>query len=409
MIEYVKRTWAVVDLDRLDHNLREVQNYVGNDCMVMGVVKADAYGHGDQYISTELEQLGVNWFGVSGIEEAQNLRRWGIEKPILIFGATPLDYSFMLWEYQITQTVHTYSYAWELEQEAAKQGKTIRVHIKLDTGMSRLGFLVAGSHRQQSLEEIEKIANFPHLQVEGLYTHFACADEDDADSVEYTWQQFRQYEQTRDALKAKGIEFALHHCCNSAATLHYPQMHLDMVRTGIVLYGLAPSPERKRELALQSAMELYSRITMVKEIDSQTSVSYGRIFQANQTMRVATVGIGYADGYERMLSNRGRMLVHGQEAPVIGRVCMDQLMLDVTHIPQAQEGDLVTVIGRDGDCVVDFDELAEQTGSINYEKVCLIGKRVPRVYRKGGEEIGVVAMGKGKSMEPRRLILSEEE
>ncbi|MFV0400410.1 MAG: alanine racemase [Oscillospiraceae bacterium] len=399
MIDYLKRSWAVVHLDRLAHNVGNIRRAISESCMIMGVVKADGYGHGDRFIATELERLGVNWFGVSGLEEALALRDHGIESPILIFGITPAEYAGTMAAQGIVQTVHTLEYAWALQNAAQLAGVTVTVHIKADTGMSRLGFPVTGEHIAASVEEIIQICAMENLEAQGFYTHFSCADESARDSAQYTRNQFALFQECSQRLGERGISFAIRHCCNSAATICYPEMHLDMVRPGIILYGLSPSADCRGKMDLQPVMELYSRITMVKEIDPGTAVSYGRRYYSAGPTKIATVGIGYADGYERQLSNSGRMLVRGQYAGVVGRVCMDQLMLDVTGIDGVTQGDVVTIVGEDGDTgnAVTFDEMADLTGTINYEKVCLIGRRVPRVYRKNGRDVGAVDYLRGRS------------
>lgn len=392
MIDYLKRSWAVVNLDNIAHNTEEIKRVLSPRCMLMGVVKADAYGHGDKYIADELVRLGVNWFGVSNIEEAISLRTQGIFHPILIFGATPCEYAQTLNEYNLTQTIHSAAYAQDLQAAAQSAGVDINAHIKVDTGMSRLGFVFDNGFAARSTAEILTLAKYANLHAQGIFTHFACADEISEDAVAYTNMQYERFQDIIAELESSGLTFEIKHCCNSAATVMYPEMHMDMVRPGILIYGLAPSGdcERAGKIALKPAMELYSAITMVKEISAGTCVSYGRCYTAAHTAKVATVPIGYADGFARDLSNNARMLVRGEYANVIGRVCMDQLMLDVTHIDGVQAGDTVTIVGRDGNQALTFDEMAERSGSINYEKVCLIGKRVPRIYRRSGKDIGVV-------------------
>jgi alanine racemase len=256
--------------------------------------------------------------------------------------------------------------------------------------MSRLGFVVDNGFAESSLAEIAEICRMPCFHAQGIFTHFAVADEENRESVAFTKAQFAKFQELVEKLEARGIPFAIRHCCNSAGTIRYPEMHLDMVRPGVILYGLDPSEDCAGKVDLQPVMELYSCVSMVKEIADGTTVSYGRLYTAHRPTKVATVPIGYADGYERELSNKARMLVRGQYAPVIGRVCMDQLMLDVTHIGGVVPGDLVTIVGEDGGSRLTFDEMASLSGTINYEKVCLIGKRVPRIYRQNGKDIGVV-------------------
>jgi alanine racemase len=390
LTDSLRRSWAVVNLDAIAHNISVIKNLLAPSTMLMGVVKADAYGHGDKYIAEQLVRQGVSWFGVSNLGEALSLRRQGIYHPMLIFGFTPAEHAPLLNEYNLTQTVYSLEYAQRLQESAAAAGVDVGIHIKLDTGMSRLGFVLDDDFAAVSAEEIARVYAMPNLRPGGIFTHFAVADEKNEDSVDYTRRQFHTFMEFVDALAVKGMTFPLRHCCNSAGTLCYPEMHLDMVRPGVVLYGLAPSDDCVGIVDLRPAMEFYSCISMVKEIAAGTSVSYGRFYTAKRKMRIATVPVGYADGYERELSNKSRVLVRGEYAPVIGRVCMDMMMLDVTHIPGVASGDIVTIVGEDGGKTLTFDEMARLSGSINYEKVCLIGKRVPRIYRQNGKDIGVM-------------------
>lgn len=390
MVDYFKRSWAVVNLNRIEHNYRVIRSMLAPRCMLMGVVKADAYGHGDKYIADQLVKLGVDWFGVSNLEEALSLREQGIYHPILIFGFTPAGYVKLLNEYNVTQTVYSYEYARELHQAARDACVGLQIHIKVDTGMSRLGFVLDNGFAEASIREIGEICSMPNFNAQGIFTHFAVADELNGESVEFTRGQYGKFQQVLAELEAGGVTFAIRHCCNSAGTINYPEMHMDMVRPGVILYGLAPSDDCAGVCDLRPAMEFYSCVSMVKEIAAGTTVSYGRCYTAHRPTKVATVPLGYADGYERELSNKARMLVRGQFANVIGRVCMDQLMLDVTHIDGVRSGDLVTIVGRDGENSLTFDEMADLSGTVNYEKVCLIGKRVPRIYRQNGKNIGVV-------------------
>ena len=389
-MELLKRSWAVVDLDAVADNIKTIKKLLDPHCMLMGVVKADGYGHGDKYISDELVRLGVNWFGVSNIDEAISLRKQGIYHPILIFGHTPARFAKTLNEYNITQTVYSAEYAQELSEACEKQGVILDIHIKIDTGMSRLGFVVNEDNINRTIEEIRKIYHLPCFRPYGIFTHFAVADEKSKKSVDFTYQQFDKFKEIISALEKRGMTFKIKHCCNSAATICYPEMHMDMVRPGIITYGLSPSKELEGMIPLKPAMQLYSTITLVKEIKEGTTVSYGRIFTAEKKMKVATVAIGYADGIERELSDTAYMLVNGQKAKIVGRVCMDQLMLDVTDIEDVKIGDIATIVGTDGENTITFEEMADIGNTVNYEKICIIGKRVPRIYMKDGKEIGVV-------------------
>lgn len=390
MVEFLKRSWAVVNLDHIDHNINSIKTLLSDNCMLMGVVKADAYGHGDKYIADELVRLGVNFFGVSNLNEAISLRHQGIFHPILILGPSPVEVVSSLNEYNLTQTVHSLEYAQSLQEAAAYADVKLQIHVKVDTGMSRIGFVTINGGMACAKEQIKTVYHLPNLVCEGIFTHFAVADDPDGDNGGYTRAQYARFEKLIGELIQEGCNFRLKHCCNSAATLNYPEMHLDMVRPGILLYGMLPSGGCSGKIDLKPAMELYSTVTMVKTIQAGTSVSYGRTFTAEEDTVVATVPIGYADGYDRILSNRARMIVNGHYARVIGNICMDQLMLDVTGIPEVKTGDIVTIVGKQGDCEVTFDELAALSGSINYEKICVIGKRVPRIYRHHGKDVGMV-------------------
>ncbi len=391
MSDFLKRSWATVDLDSIAGNMKQVKKIVRPGCRIMAVVKADAYGHGAKYAARELNRSGADWFGVSNIDEAVSLRRDGIFKPILIFGVTPVEYARELCEYSITQAVFSYSYAKELSEAAHSQGVTVEAHVKVDTGMGRLGFCVNEDFVKDTADEIVKLYTMPNIKYTGIFTHFSCADEKAEESVKYTKMQFRRFKMITEELRSRGFEIGLRHCCNSAATMMYPEMQMDMVRPGVILYGLSPSADCDNMLELSPAMQLKCVVSQIKTVPTGTSISYGRTYISQSERRIASVTIGYADGYHRILSNRARMLVHGEYAPVVGRVCMDQLMLDVTDIDGVSEGDEVTIFGSDGKNTLSADEMACLTNSINYEVVCLIGKRVPRIYLSGGSQVGVTS------------------
>ena len=387
MAEYLKRTFALVHLDRLVYNINLIRKQLPRGCKLMGVVKADAYGHGDEYVANEMVSCFVDWLGVSNIEEALSLRSKGIELPILIFGTTPPEFANTLSRYHITQAVFSPDYARRLSEHCREQRVMVDVHIKVDTGMGRIGF--AALHRDVT-EEIAQAVSLPGLHATGIFTHFSVADEVEEKQIAYTKAQFACFMQVIEALEKRGIRFALRHCCNSAATICYPEMHLDMVRPGIAVYGLSPNQPLDGRLPLKPVMELKSVIAHVKEVEEGDSISYGRTYQAPGKRRIATVCVGYADGYHRCLSNRSRVLVRGQFAPVVGRVCMDQMMVDVTGIDGVKEGDIVTLFGEDGGNFLPVEEIAELSGTVNYELVCVVGRRVPRIYLWGKEEIGNV-------------------
>lgn len=387
MSDFLRRTWANIRLDAIRHNYQAIAASLAAGSRVMAIVKADAYGHGACYVARALEEAGAPWFGVSNLDEALQLRDAGIAAPILILSYTPPDEAARLAAHGIRQAVPSLAYAQELSHQAQMAGVRVRIHIKLDTGMARLGLCCLDADAcVEAADEAVAVCRLPHLEAEGVFTHFASADEETG--AAFTRQQFARFRQTLDILDRRGVVFPLRHCCNSAATMLFPDMHLDLVRPGLILYGLAPSPYTAATLPLRPAMELKTVISMVKTIPAGTTVSYNRTFTAPQEMRIATVPIGYADGYPRCLSNRASMLVAGCAAPVVGRVCMDQCMLDVTAIPTAREGMPVTVFGCEGDARLPVEEVAALCGTINYETVCLVGKRVPRIFLDGDTTVG---------------------
>ena len=368
------RAWAEIDLSALEHNVRTVQAMLPKQTAYMAVVKANAYGHGDKAICQKLWELGVRWFAVSNLEEALSVRKYCPYGEIFILGYTPPEFAPELARNNIIQGVLSLSYAQQLQSFAHQP---VRCHIKLDTGMGRIGF------RSDSPEDCARallpLFDLEKLSIEGIYTHFAVADEDTAVSMAFTERQFTLFMGVCNRLQADGVNVGLRHCCNSAGTLLHPAYHLDMCRLGLSQYGLDPDPCMKALLDVRPAMSLYTVVSMVKEIPAGATVSYGRQYTAPTPRRIATVAIGYADGYPRSMSNRAEMLLHGKRAPVIGRVCMDQLMLDVTDIPEACMGDIAVVAGSEGGESVTFDDMARWAGTINYEIICGISKRVPRV------------------------------
>lgn len=388
MHHFLKRTWADINMDAIDHNFRAIRNALKPGVKMCCVVKADAYGHGAPMVAREYQRLGADWFAVSNLEEAIQLRRCAITRPILILGYTPPQNAEDLSELNISQTVLSLDYARQLSRYAQEANVTVNIHLKVDTGMSRIGFLYQNPERDgASLDEMETAARLPGLAPEGIFTHFAVSDDGDP-GENFTLAQYDCFRKAVEAMEARGLHFAVRHCANSGAVLDYPELQLDMVRPGIILYGMEPSESIRHPLDLQPAMELKTVISQKKEIPAGATVSYGRTFTASQGTVVATVPIGYADGYPRHFSGKAQMLVRGKRAPIIGRVCMDQLMLDVTDIPGVEEGDVVTVFGRDGEAFLPVDELAALNDTIHYEMVCLVGKRVPRIYWKHGKQIG---------------------
>ena len=389
-MEYLIRTWAEVDIDAIKHNFKAIRKAADEKAGIICVIKADAYGHGAVFLAKLYEKLGADRFAVSNIEEAMQLRENGIVLPILILGFTPAFMAKTLADNNISQAVFSYDYAKELSDFAVKDNVTVKIHIKLDTGMSRIGFMYQNIERDRdSLKEIEEVCKMPHLEHEGIFTHFALSDEGD-EGKEPTLHQFECFSDAVNKLKENGCHFEVVHCSNSGAIIDYKQAHYDCVRAGIILYGLSPSSKLDGRLNLQPAMQIKSVIAQVKTVEPDTHVSYGGTFTTDKITKIATVPIGYADGYTRSLSNRAYMTVHGKKAPVIGRVCMDQLMIDVSDIPNVKAGDEVIVIGDGQNNTFSFDEMAQLTGTINYELVCLVGKRVPRVYIHHGKNVGIM-------------------
>jgi alanine racemase len=388
MEEFSKRTWLQVDLDAVEYNFRNIKSKLSKGTKVLCVLKADAYGHGAEFLVKEYERLGADWYGVSNIDEALQLRRSGALKPILIFGYTAPELAETLCKYNVSQALFSYSYAEKLRDECRKKNLKVKVHLKIDTGMSRIGFFSqTPEYIEKSVEEISKIKDFKELELEGIFTHFSVAD-DVTNQREYTLKQFDNFTSVISKLENCGIKIPLRHCCNSAGIVSFPEMHLDMVRAGVVLYGLYPSDEIRDKIDLKPVAQFKTVVSQVKSIPKDTSVSYGRTFTSPKEMKIASISVGYADGYLRSFSNNAEMIVCGKRVPIVGRVCMDQLMLDVSNVPEVKEGDVVTVFGKDGNEEISVDELAAKIGTINYEITCLVGKRVSRIYYKNGEIVG---------------------
>lgn len=370
-----QRCYADIDLKAIGHNIDQVKGKIPEGVKVMAVIKADAYGHGAVQVGKYLENQ-VDYFGVATIEEAVELRKSGLQLPILILGYTLKEQYKNVVSYGITQTIYSYQAACALNEEAQKQQKKAVVHIALDTGMTRIGFQT----EEESIGEIQKIKELPWLEVEGIFSHFSCADEKDKT---YANMQMEKYDSFLDRLEEAGVEIPIKHLCNSAGIMEFDHHRYQMVRSGIITYGLYPSEEvDKTAMDLQPALTWKSHVAHVKTVKAGLGVSYGATFITRENMKIATVLVGYADGYPRSLSNKGRMLIHGKSVPIIGRVCMDQVMIDVTDVENVQVEDEVTLVGRDGDEVIPVEELAAMSYSFNYEFVCDINKRVIRNYLK---------------------------
>ncbi len=375
----LKRVYAKVNLDNIKKNIDAIREHLPENTDITGIVKADAYGHGATKVTEFLCELGINRFGVATMQEALDLRNDGVTAPILILGETFREEFKVAVQHNIDCTVSDYDTAKFFAEIAKQMGKTATVHIKVDTGMGRIGF----QPNEQSYEDIKKIFALDGLSVAGIFTHFACADSHDKNSAE---NQRKKYLELTDKLIADGYTFR-RHMYNSAAVMELEGFVGDSVRCGIMMYGLYPSEEMSRDFVLYPAMELKSSISFVKDVSKGFTVSYGSTFVADKDMKVATVPVGYADGYPRYLSNKGEVIVNGIRCRIIGKICMDQFMIDATNVPDIKVGDEVTLMGVDGNEVITVEDLSDSEYRFNYEFCCLLNKRVPRVYIKNGELI----------------------
>lgn len=383
MIHYLKRTWCEINLDHIQYNINRIREKAQKD--VIAVVKADAYGHGDKMVCKTLAQSGIAWFAVSNIAEAVSLRKEGITQNILILGYTPPEYAKTLADYRITQTVYDSSYAELLHQELARLKLSVPVHVKIDTGMNRIGFPHHGTH--SAVQDIRNLSAMQYFQLQGIFTHFCHSDSYQDEAFRYTENQADHFFRLIDALEQHGITFDMIHTQNSAGIIAHPNDRCTHVRAGIILYGLPPSNEMQADFSLRAAMSLKSIVTMVKQVDAGAQVSYGRTFTAGHPMSLATVSVGYADGYSRSFSSRADVLIRGRRCRIVGRVCMDQIVVDVTDVPGVQTGDPAVLFGTDGSESVSADELAQLAGTINYEITCSVSRRVPRIYMQDGKAI----------------------
>jgi len=379
-------TWAEIDLEALSHNYRELRRLTSPSATIMAVVKADGYGHGAVQVSRVALANGAQLLAVARLDEAIQLREAGIKAPVLLFGQCLPAYVDTLTSLNIWASINSFESAQALSSEAVRCNQTVCGHIKVDTGMGRLGVMAdeialsdtAGGQKKEALDTIQAITSLQKIKIEGIFTHFANADSKDKT---HAICQLAIFNKLLDALNKRGIEFKFRHTANSAATIELPDSHLDLVRPGISQYGLWPSPAIDRSLIdLKPAMAIKSRIIQIKDVGSGFKVSYGSTHTTSAATRIATIPIGYADGYDRILSSQGHMLVRGKRAPIIGRVCMDLTMLDVGHIPEASLNDEVIILGKQGSEAISADEIAERVGSINYEIVSSLTARVPKVY-----------------------------
>ena len=374
MNDLQKRTWAEISLENLRHNYEAIRKSLPAGCRFLGVVKADAYGHGALPVSRLLQEAGADYLAVSCLDEALELRRGGITMPILILGHTPYEYTSTLIEEKITQTVTCLAKALEYSAEAVRLGKELKIHIKLDTGMSRLGFLCAGDYFEEGVDNVIRSCRLPGLNPEGVYTHFAVSDEPGEDCEAYTRAQFKLFMDVIAAAKSRGgVEFLIRHCANSGATVSYPEMALDMVRPGLLLYGYGDSAGK---LGLLPCMRLVTTVSTIKFYEPGTSVSYGRRFTTQRRTRMGVLAIGYADGLPRLISNKCSFAAKGGFAPQRGSICMDMCMVDLTELPQVDVGSEVELFGPANSIY----KLSDAAQTIPYELLCAVSKRVPRVY-----------------------------
>lgn len=388
-MDYLKRTWAEINLNNLKSNIDNYKKYLTPENKLMCVVKANCYGHGDTAVVPYLEkELGVKWFAVSNIYEAIHLRDIGIKGEILILGYTPIDKTKEISEYNIIQTIVEKSHAESLSKKAKSENVKIRVHISIDTGMTRIGLNTYDIDR--ACEEIKEINSLDNLSVEGIFTHFAVADSDDEDNIKYTDNQSKKIIKITHKLKSDGIDLKESHFLNSAGGVCHTSSESTLARLGIILYGLTPDVSLKLPFKPKPVMTLKSVVIMVKEVKEDVCISYGRTFKTEKPMKIATIACGYADGFPRFLSNKGSAIINGQKAKIVGRVCMDQFMCDVSDIKNINVEDTAILIGSDNGEEITADEIATIGSTIGYEVVCNVSKRVPRVIIKDGKEIDIL-------------------
>ncbi len=391
MKSILKRAWAEISLDAVENNFKEIKKHIEKTSekgvRIMAMVKADAYGHGAPYIAAALRDAGADFFGVSSIDEAVQLRNASIDTPVMITGYTPAEFIKTAIENDVSLTVYNLYNAEKISAVARKCGKKAKVHIKIDTGMNRLGFLAeTASECEKSIEDISKVAALEGLEIEGTYTHFSDAD---GETEDYTRLQFSRFNKMLGMMDARGIPHGLRHCLNSAGIIRFSEYALDMVRPGLILYGLLPSRDMKTDIKLVPVMALKAAVSQIKEVTAGAEISYGRTAKLQKDSTLAVLPIGYADGLQRRLSGNYSVTVAGRKAPITGRICMDQTIVDVTGIPDVCEGDEAVIFG-DGsyDKAPEIEALADAAGTVNYEICCIIGKRVPRLYFRNDRLVG---------------------
>ena len=382
MTSTLRRTWAEINLDNLAFNYKKIREYIGENVKFLGVVKADAYGHGSVQVASKLQSLGADYLAVSSIDEAMELRVNDVTMPILILGHTPKEQVDRLISYDITQAVTCEAKAIEYNEEALRLGKTLKIHIKVDTGMSRLGYICEGDYFQHGVDGIVDACELPGLEPEGIFTHFAVSDEAGEEYVEYTKHQFKLFTDIIDAVEKKtGMKFKIRHCANTGATVDYPETYLDMVRPGLLLYGYGDYAKR---LGLKPIMTMKTTVSTIKIYPAGTKISYGGLFTTTKDKtRIGVVPYGYADGFFRSLSNKYSVMTSDGPAEVRGRICMDMCMIDLTDKPDVGVGSEIEIFGENNP----IERMAEMAGTIPYEIVCAVSKRVHRVYISDGNVV----------------------
>ena len=382
MAEY-QRVIAEINLDNIANNVREVRKRIGEETKLLAVVKADAYGHGAVEVSKVALYNGANWLGVATCDEGIQLRKHSIFVPVLLLGYTPEARVDEVILNGLTQTIFSYEMAKEFSDAGVKLNKTVDVHIKIDSGMGRIGFMPS----EESIQTIYEISKLPNINITGIYTHFATADEKDKT---FTFEQYKRFTYMTENVEKRINKKIIKHAANSGAILDLPDLKLDMVREGIILYGLYPSTEVEKNLNLKPCMSIKTNVSFVKTVPEGTSIGYGRTYFTTKETVVATIPVGYADGYSRTMSNKAFVIIQGKKAPVIGNVWMDQFMVDISDIDDVKAGDTVILMGKDGDVSITADDIAEIQGTISYEVLCNVGKRVPRVYIRNGESLKTI-------------------
>jgi alanine racemase len=384
----LRRTWAEISLDNLQHNYAAIKAHLPKNTKILGVMKADAYGHGAVPVSGRLAELGCAYLAVSNLEEAVQIRRGGVRTPILILGYTPADYADTMVFMDFTQEVHSLEYAMQLEEKLAGTNYRLNVHVKFDTGMGRIGFL---PRADGFAGEMAKLSQLGHLHFEGAFMHFCAADSKDPADADFTKQQYALFEEALQVLEEGGIRPEIRHCANSGATLLYPEYAMDMVRPGIALYGCAPSRDCEGILDLKPVMSLHTTLAQIRTLPKGTPISYGRTFVTERELRVGVLPIGYADGLPRRLSGKADFYYRGKRLPILGRICMDMCMVDLTEAPDAKVGDVLTLFGTAPDgAVVPVERLADAADTIQYELLSQVSKRIARRYYLDGHETEIL-------------------